>query len=408
MKSFPFERKCIQWICRRWMEIIVFSAVIFSLFVRYQMRNFESADMAGYLLPWYLESSSYPGTEALGHQVGDYMPSFQLLVWLFTKIPMSPLHLYKMLSTLFDFLLAGGIAQLVWMGTSCRKKSLAAFAVSILFPVFLLNSCMWGQSDSIYSFFCVLCFILLKRGKITGSFIAYGCAFAFKLQSVFLLPFLLFSWLREQKFSLLNFLWIPVTMALWCLPALLQGRSVGSILDVYFLQVEEESSMISCNYPSFWNLSLQINSTAYYIEMKWAAISVCMMLLMGEIALLLNTEKKLALPDDLAAAQIMLYTCVFFLPAMHDHHGYMVLVFSLILAFLDIRKVPVLLILMFLDLRSYGQYLFNAKPWWPGLTVVNLIGWCLCMALFARQIQGAGKRSGFPPASVSERSADTA
>ena len=154
-------------------------------------------------------------------------------------------------SIIFDYALCILMAVLTHKITGSKLLAGVAYIITVINPVMFINSSVWGQCDSIFTFFCLLCIYGLVEEKFNLAFIAYGAAFAFKLQAVFILPFVLFYLLYKKKASIINFIWIPVIMTLLSIGGLINGRSITSVFEVYFYQVQEYP-MISFNYPSIW------------------------------------------------------------------------------------------------------------------------------------------------------------
>ena len=81
--------------------VLVFVTAL-GIFVRFSLRDIVSGDASVFLLPWYEEIAK----NGLYRQVGDYNLTYQFLIWIMTKIPVTPLYSYKILSSFFDYLLA--------------------------------------------------------------------------------------------------------------------------------------------------------------------------------------------------------------------------------------------------------------------------------------------------------------
>ena len=56
----------------------------------------------------------------------------------------------------------------------------------------VINGIYWGQCDIIYTFFLLVFFWFSLRRMPSAAACAFGLAFAFKAQSVFLAPYLLY------------------------------------------------------------------------------------------------------------------------------------------------------------------------------------------------------------------------
>ena len=254
-----------------------------------------------------------------------------------------------------------------------RLKTFFTYAFMIMLPSVLLNSAGWGQCDSIYTFFCVMCFWLLTREKYTLAFLSYGLAFAFKLQAVFLAPFLILFYVKEKKFSLLNFLLIPAVMIATSAVGIIEGRSVLAPFRIYLDQAGYYPS-ISLNYPSFWNMLVTNDVEDFYGELSGFCIAVTLTVLLAEFVLLLKRKGPFSLGAYLFAAFLMSYSCVLFLPAMHERYSYLYVMFGLMLAILEPRTLISYAFLIMLDLQTYGVYLFETPilPWYA-LGLINTI-----------------------------------
>ena len=75
---------------------------------------------------------------------------------------------------------------------------------------------------------------------------------------------------------------------------------------------------------------------------------------------------------------ILCYTCVFFLPSMHDRYGYVYEITAIILAVIDKKTRPLIIGLLFATLMSYAKYLFsyNYLPYGV-IAIINLCAYLL-------------------------------
>ncbi|MBR6909140.1 MAG: hypothetical protein IKN35_02485, partial [Lachnospiraceae bacterium] len=64
--------------------------------------------MEGYLLGWFGQIEQLGRIHALNTQVGNYSVAYQTLIAIMTYININPLYQYKMLSVIFDYVLAFG------------------------------------------------------------------------------------------------------------------------------------------------------------------------------------------------------------------------------------------------------------------------------------------------------------
>ncbi len=390
-----FERKCWDWLEKHWTAVILIGSVLIALIARWSMRGYLSNDMQDCLIPWYEEIRAGGGLASLSRPVGNYNVPYQTLIALFTLIPLKPIYLYKLLSCLFDLLQAALIGRMVLRAGKKPLTAAIAFGIALNLPIVVFNSALWGQCDSIFTFFGLLALDLLRREKPTRAWIALGAAFAFKLQAVFLLPFFLFRYVKYRSFTLLQILWIPAMMILLSLGGILQGLPLPEIFQIYLGQTSQFTRMSLC-YPGFWNFLIQTEEFDYYLNLYRYAILLTVLALALIMIFLLRSRKEWTGTDYFRVALLMAYTCVYFLPAMHERYSYPCLMLGLLLCFLDPRSVPLFLGLMAIDLSTYSAYLFPENPPfdWRYLALLNGV----CYALWChRTLKGfAVSRAGTP------------
>ena len=369
------EKRIWDFVIRHRLKIFVGIATVLSLWVRYGLRTIVSGDMQNCLLPWY-EVIKWDGIKALSEQVGNYNIPYQTLIALMTYLPILPIYAYKGLSIFFDYALGIAISAGVYELTGSKTKASVAYVSTVMLPMVVMNSAAWGQCDSIFTFFLAATFVFLIREKYTIAFLLYGCSFAFKLQAVFFLPFLLFYYVWSKKISIWRFFLALIPILVFSLGALIQGRNVSSLFTIYRDQIAVEDPRISWNYPSFWLLlvkNIPSDGSDHYQELHWMCLSVTVLLL-GTIMLYMIQREKISRKTLLLLAVWTLYSCVFFLPSMHDRYAYPVVIFTLLACFSEPKLLPVALGHLILETEMYGSGLLFKTPLpWEVLTLINFV-----------------------------------
>lgn len=346
------EKKLTDLLIRN--KYLLFTAVIFllGLYARFLNKYFESEDYLIYLSKWYQQIKDAGGFTALSFQVGNYPVIYQTLIAFFTYLPISPLYAYKGLSVVFDILLCIEAARLVYALSKDRFKSYLAFSLLFLSPLVIMNSSTWGQCDSIYAYFLLLMIRKLYEEKYVSAFVFYGIAFAFKMQAIFLLPFLIYLYFAEKKFSLVHFLYAFLAMLLSNVPAFMYGRSLLAPLEVYSY-LASFSNDLCMNVFNLWAIVEGDYDSLYIIAL------VLTMLVLGIALLYFMKENKINLKDHYLELSIWtFFTCVMFLPAMHDRYFYVVEVLMVILVLVKGRFLYETLILYLTSLQAYCAYLY--------------------------------------------------
>ncbi len=346
-------------------------ATVLGVVIRLPLLDFVSGDSNFFLLPWYQQIQE----NGLSQQVGNYNFLYQLLIFLMTKLPIAPLHAYKWLSILFDYGLA--LAAGLLAARICPKerllKGILAYCAVLLSPIVVLNSSAWAQCDSIFCCFAILALVALDQEKWGLSLVLMGLSFSFKLQAIFLLPVFLFVYYQRRRFSLLYFTLIPGTMLLTGLPLVFFGRNLLDIFSIYGGQTAAYP-YLSMNYPSVWLLLSPGTDASHYTMLKVMAMGITLAVLAG--LMLYWLQKKIPAKGEnlLSMAFLLAYTCVLFLPAMHERYSYPFEILAIILA-LAMPKTAVLCAgLMGISLCTYGNYLYKIESLSPlTLTVINLL-----------------------------------
>lgn len=391
---FKYEKKVLEWIEKNIYVFYFLGITLLSLVMRYGFRDFVSGDMACFLLPWHQAIDDNGGFFSLNQQVGDYNILYQSIIAFFTYLPINPIYEYKILSCVFDYLLAAVVGYFAYDISTDHKmrNGLLAYALVCISPIVVLNSACWGQCDAIYTAFCVASLVLFTKEKYSWSFLIYGVAFSFKLQAVFLLPFYLFIYVRKKSFSVLNFLWIPAAMIISGLPGLIMGRSIKDVFLIYLSQTDTYSAMF-LNYPSFWKLVLAENVPEVAEMMRMPAMLLTVGILSILMLLWLKQKVEINVQNLIYMAFIIVFTCVLFLPSMHERYGFMYEILSIMVFFLYPKTGILSFLLHMLSLRTYGSFLFDFPiTEFYFMTIINVVVYLIYIIYFQKQISAAAKK----------------
>ncbi|WP_283586680.1 hypothetical protein [Limosilactobacillus vaginalis] len=308
------------------------------------------------------------GVNALKIQVGNYNILYQFIISLLTYIPIKDIYLYKFLSVIFDYVLAISSGFIVFnLSNSDNGKKLFIFtyALILLLPTTVLNSALWAQCDSIYASFIVLALLLLIKKRYKTSFVFMGIALSFKLQAIFVFPLFLLMWLINKRIYLLHFLLTIFTFWISGLPAYIFGRSLLTPFKIYLTQTSTYKSLFM-NYFNFSGLfQVSIGNRPYYVFLsKEFILSAFMILIVGYLYLIINSNFT---SNVIIGTSIWtIYTCIMFLPAIHERYSYIVDILLVILSVIYKRYILVAIPEILDSLLGYNSFLFS--------NIVNVIG----------------------------------
>lgn len=307
--------------------ILLAAGVLLAILLRYLLLPFESGDYLIHFGKWYdfiLENGNF---SALKYDFANYnVPLLYLMAACSVLFPeSSKIFVLKGISIVFDFALAFFVYKCVSFKHYRREAALAALA-TLLAPTVILNGAMWGQWDSIYTTFLVACIYFLLIQRQAAACIAFGLAFSFKLQAVFLAPFFLWLFVKKkvkvQYFLLALLCWVTLL-----LPAWLIGRPFDDLLLIYMNQNFIYSSL-SKSAP---NLYQWISDDYYSFYPGGIVLTVGIVSIIAVIVYRSQTKITAARLIFLAFLSILLTPYV--LPKMHDRYFFPADVIAIIFAF---------------------------------------------------------------------------
>lgn len=352
-------------------NIIILSAVtIISMLIRIRGLNVLSTDMKGPLLRWFYLIKNNGGLKALALNIGDYNMPYLTIMALLTYIPISPIISLKMVSIIFDYLLAISSVKLInemLKERYSKKIGITLYSLIVLLPTVFLNSAYWGQCDSIYVTFIVISLIYLIKERYILSFVFLGISFAFKLQFIFVLPVYVLYYLSKKEMNLKNFFVIPLVNIIMCIPSILLGKGILDCLKVYLNQTKEYNYSISLNFPGIYSLLFNARKEDNLVMLPNQWISKFMIVLVGIIFFsiaLYVIIKKVKFNDNLIIESVVwsVIMCTFFLPYMHDRYAYIADVLSIVYCILyGKKKIYVPIGIQICSLYTYIFFLMRIK-----------------------------------------------
>ena len=381
------EKKILDYIEDHIYVFVIALAFILGAYLRFTMRYFLSGDTLEYYLPWYDEIKSLGGFKAIGTQIGDYSVLYQFMLAGLTYLPLIPLYSLKAFSILFDLILSVTIAVIIRRNTEYGiKGAAAAFAFVWISPVFAMNSAMWTQCDSIYTYFVILALLYLYRDKPLGAMIFLGLAFSFKLQTIFILPFFLFIYFYKKKFSVLYFLIVPAVVFVSTLPGIIAGRGLLEGFEIFFVQ-KAEYYLMEMNYPGFWMFTSYetfVEKFEYFDYLYPLALIFTVTVLAAWMIYTIKNKVELNARNFLGLAIVLTYSTVFFLPVMHERYGYIYEVLAIIYIFYNKRSRIPCIALQIISMVTYAFYLLFVPRNLTLLALVNLIVYVGYCALYVK------------------------
>jgi Gpi18-like mannosyltransferase len=348
---------------------LLVAVAVLGLAVRKALFPFHSSDYLDFLRPWY-DHLAARGFAGLGDEFANYNVPYLYLLLASTALPLEPLTSIKLISVLFDVLLAVAGALIVWrLGRGIFRASLCGIVLFML-PTVLLNGAMWGQADSIFAAFVLLSVAAALRRRGLAAWVWFAVALAFKLQAVFLLPWIVVLAVVQRH----RWWWPAAGLGVFLLldvPAMIAGRSPASLAAVYTGQAEtyrfltlRAATIYQWVPDTLYDL---IRPAGLLFAMAVAAL-LCLVFLerwragLGEHELVVAGAASFALVVPLV------------LPQMHERYFFLGEVLVAVLAMAGAHYILPAMVLQLTGILAYSEFLFLQSPPipLPVLTVVQL------------------------------------
>ena len=352
-------------------EIGLAAAVVFAaIAVRIPFLSHESIDNRFAANVWYdfIVANGY--FHSWQYDFAHYTPFYlYLLTAAAYFLPSAPVWFaVKGVSILGDFGLAFYSYRCVRLRyPESRTVPLLASGAVLLAPTVVLNSARWGQVDAIYTAFLLACLYGLLTGRGARAFAAFGLAFAFKAQALFLAPLL--YWLSAKKVvGGRYFWWIPAVFLAALVPAWAAGRGWFDLLSVYAVQTGFYSELTMAA-P---NLYQWISNDHY----RWWPVGVLLTLALvhGVRRLLESRRIEMTRETVVFLALFSVLLVPFFLPKMMDRYFFPADVLAIVLAFYRPRLwyVPAAIGAASLTAYARSSFFWLEAP----------LGWAAALLLF--------------------------
>ncbi len=231
---------------------VFFVCTVLAVILRVICLDFKSEDYIKFLSEWVTFFKENGGWSALKYSVGDYNVIYQYILIVISYIDINPLYLIKLVSIIFDFVLASGCVKLLGEFGVSRLKRKICFFVILLLPTVWINSAFWSQCDAVYVSLIVWGIYFLIKEKSSRAMAMLSLAFAFKLQTVFIMPVFAVAFFKG-KIKWQGILAFAGTYILTCVPALLAGKSFMELVGIYLNQTSEYPLMVM-NAPSVFRM----------------------------------------------------------------------------------------------------------------------------------------------------------
>lgn len=201
-------------------------------------------------IAWNGLGSIYLNPEVNYHPFILYL--LKIYTWIdFGNIPEEAINGFKSIVILFDF---ATLALVVWLLDRWRKNLLWVL-VLLLNPAFWYNTVVWGQTDTIYTFFAFASLVAVLNRQAGLGVILFLLAVNTKMQAIIFLPLLVLLIVKEQQkvdWFRMGIILVGIQLLVF-LPFILAGNIVPSIKAITVASIDQYP-VLSRNAFNLWYL----------------------------------------------------------------------------------------------------------------------------------------------------------
>lgn len=315
----------------REMFLVMLLPIGAALLIRVLLLDHVTLDYQDFLSKWVDYFRQNGGFSAIKDPIGNYNVPYLYILALLSYLPVPDLYGIKLFSILFDILLAWGGLRLTRQLTQNECLPLVTFSALLLLPTVILNGACWGQCDSVWAALCILSLSQALARKSVSSVTLLALAFSFKLQAIFIIPLWCAIWFTSRM-EFRTFFVFPVVFLFTMLPAILAGKPIADILNVYVDQAGSSIAWQTVNYNSPSIFSLLPYKAEITPWLPKAAIVVAFFFVLALLALLFVHRTAVDNAALVLTGAALSLGIPFLLPYMHERYFFLGGVLLVILA----------------------------------------------------------------------------
>ena len=319
-----------------------------------------NSDLQTAFLPWQTYLLEHGRWHALQHPFSMYFPAYFDVTAMTSYLDghINRISQIKLVSFVFD--IATAVVAYYLVGRLTRSSSpggrrsvaqlVAAFCI-LAGPTVLVNGSVWGQCDIVYTCFLLLSTfsVIVGSGALAGLF--FGVALAFKLQAIFLVPFIA-SMVLQKRIRWWHLLFVPVGWLVSLVPPMLNGAKPLEFLSLTSSQGETFPTL-AINVGNPWIIADRIHLNVHLGTLVGIVLTLFLMI---AITIWGAHPAFRSAKNTLILATLSLLSVGYVMPKMHDRYFFPAEIFLCILSCVDLAFVLPAALVLSASLICYGNY----------------------------------------------------
>ncbi|AOZ75918.1 membrane protein [Clostridium pasteurianum] len=176
----------------------------------------------------------------------DYPPVYIYILFVIGKLANTPIfnnyyYLFLKLPSIITDILSGYFIYKIAYKHLSKEFAILLSAFYIFNPAVLINSSIWGQSDSVFAFIAILSIFFLSNNKLVFSSVLFTILVLMKPQGIILLPLLLFELIKRRNIKSIIQCILPalLTAIIIILPFSINNGNITWTFNLYMSTIKE-------------------------------------------------------------------------------------------------------------------------------------------------------------------------
>lgn len=339
-------------------------------------------DLHTFLYPWIDHILSAGRIKAFAVPFSNYTPPYLYLLSAASLVTTNHLAIVKSLALLSVLAAAFAVRRLIGQRPFANEATLLV----LLLPSILANGAIYGQCDGYWAAACVMATASAADARPRAMLVWFGVGLAFKLQAMFLAPFVLVM-LLQQRVRLIAW---PLPLAIYALamlPAWLAGWPAADLATIYLGQGEHFNTIGTAPGPWAIVAAFHAREPMAIFALGYAAAGLASA---GYVAIF--ARKRL---DPMMTMRIALLSAMmvpYLLPKMHERYFLLadLLSFAIAVIACDRRSAQVFVACQLASIIAIFGSMFD----FPRVAAASVVPATLAITLLLLQLRADSRQAG--------------